>query len=1033
MNPGILPLAAALAAAATGVDFFENRIRPLLAEKCYPCHSSKTVATSGLRLDSRSGVLKGGSRGAAVVPGEPESSPLIRAVSYQGPDLAMPPSGKLAPEQIADLVAWVKMGAPDPRGDAPPPASVQVLDLAKGRQFWSLRPVEDYLLPPVKNKAWPKSPIDRFLLARLEAKGLSPAPPADKATLLRRVTFDLIGLPPTRREIEDFLADRSPQAFGKVVDRLLASPHYGERWARHWLDLARFAETRGHEFDPDTWDAWRYRDYVIRAFNEDLPYDRFIKEHLAGDLLADGRPRESPLGGGFFGLGEERNAADDVAEVRADRVDNQIDVMTKTFLGLTVACARCHDHKFDPLSTEDYYALAGVLHSTRIIEANLDPPARRDQIESAHQRVVQINQRIGSLLGPALAGLAGQLRATLLKPTPPWTAYLEEAAKQPDHVFYPFAALSKTSETPFPERLAAVRKELERWDSDSAGRGDVIFEGFEKPDFPGWEVNGAAFGPGPLGQTAPNHALAGFQGAGMASSFRGGSDTLVGVLTSRSFRVTKPYLHVRLAGTIDKSRRRENGALRFTLAAPGRPAFVALDKPGVLQWKTAGLKRQEGEICYFEIADRSREGHIVVDRIILSESKEPPRFASPPNRWVLAALARPGVASLEDLAAAYQAVVLEALAGPPEDRDTRRLQAALSPTGRREDLPGLPQEIAALAKQRAEAEAAIPESAFGMALRDDDPRDVAVHQRGSHRHLGRVVARRFLEVLDPKPFARGSGRLELAEAIASPNNPLAARVMVNRIWQHHFGHGLVRSTDNFGQTGERPTHPELLDFLARRFVQSGWSVKAMHRLMILSSAYRMSSRGPEAALRADPENRLLARMPVRRLEAEAIRDAILAVAGSLDRAVYGPSVPPHISAYQDGRGRPAQSGPLDGNGRRSIYIQVRRNFITPMFLAFDYPLPGSTIGQRSVSTVPSQALTMMNNEFVVAQSRLWAERVAAAQTGAGGRLQDMFWTAFARSPEPWEIQEAGGFLAAGGNWADLAHVLFNSKEFLFVR
>jgi hypothetical protein len=464
-------------------------------------------------------------------------------------------------------------------------------------------------------------------------------------------------------------------------------------------------------------------------------------------------------------------------------------------------------------------------------------------------------------------------------------------------------------------------------------------------------------------------------------------------------------------------------------------------------------------MCYFEIVDRDREGHIAIDKIVFSDSEKPPSAtvsvgaAASPNRHVLAMLGRSSPQSLADLAGVYQDIFRSALREPAASGDTTWLLASLNPTGRLEDEAGLLDNEARAAfdekrSQRQAFEQEIPATTFAMASRDESPRDIAIHLRGSHKNLGAMVPRHFLQVIagvNPAPFEKGSGRLQLAEKLADPQNPLLARVMVNRIWKHHFGRGIVASTDNFGKTGDRPTHPELLDFLAQEFIDSGWSVKAMHRLLLLSSAYSMSNQVDDAAARVDPTNELLHHMPVRRLEGEIIRDSILAAAGTLDPALYGPSVTPHISEYQDGRGKP-KSGPLDGNGRRSIYLQVRRNFLPPLFLAFDYPLPISTIGRRGASTVASQALIMMNNEFVAKQAEQWGRRVVADEKDPRRRIEKMFVTAFARQAEETEIDEVMAFLeeqqtryGAGHNaddpraWADLAHVLFNSTEFIFIR
>lgn len=1122
-----------------GVEFFETRIRPVLVTNCYVCHGPESAAMGGLRLDSKSGILEGGSRGPAIVPGDPSNSLLIKAISYRDPQLAMPPTGKLSEEEIADLIAWIAMGAPDPRTQAPSVVAVdgeKKIDFAEARRFWSFQPVKDYSPPQVQQNDWPTSPIDNFILARLEEKGFSPAPVADRRSWLRRVTFDLIGLPPTPEEIDEFLADESASAFEKVVDRLLASPHYGERWARHWLDVVRYAETNGHEFDSDKLDAWRYRDFVIRAFNDDLPYDRFVMEHIAGDLLDDprtifdGSQLESALGTGFYWFGEVINSPVDSVKSIADQVDNQIDVTSKAFLGLTVACARCHDHKFDPIPTADYYSLGGILHSTDIREVSIDSPARSREIAATHGMIANTSRQIHGLLQAAWLPLAESLtdylpaaaklisaqeisesnetgetddtdeagkedeksekdgsdvtdvkaekeetsaiaalaaeRGLDVATLGAWVGYLREAARDRGHIFYPFAALaqrvSKDGESSFSDSLAAVREELETSPSDEEleQRGYIVFEDFEKPNYEGWRVEGQAFGDRPLRQIPPNQALRGFRGAGAANSFGGGSDRLVGTLTSKKFRMPKLYVHVRMAGTKDSQKLEERAKLRFTIVASGYKSQHRMpDGTGVLGWKTARMTKEIGRICFLEIVDRSREGHIAVDKIVFSDSKKPPVYSSSAHPRVLALLEDQGLNSLEALAAAYRRMFVQVIDGDSDGAaETQAFLAALSPTGKLEDglsllAPSRRESLAQLQADRAALEAALPASAFGRVSADEDPRNIRIHIRGNHKNLGEEVPRGTLQVVSSEsrePITDGSGRLQLARWLANSENPLTARVMVNRIWKHHFGQGLVRTADNFGRMGERPTHPQLLDFLARRFVESGWSVKALHRIILLSSTYRMSSRAEERAASIDPENRLLHHMPVKRLEAEAIRDSILAVSGKLDRTLFGPSLVPHISKYQDGRGKP-ESGPLDGGGRRSIYIQVRRNFLTPMFLVFDYPLPISTIGRRSVSTVPSQALLMMNNELVALGAREWAREVTASETGWRRRVEKMYVAAFGRLPEDWEVAEVETFLegqraryrnmpeAEAADelneqvWADLAHVLFNSAEFIYVR
>jgi hypothetical protein len=870
-------------------DFFEARIRPVLIANCESCHDS-SKATSGLKIDSREGLQRGGSRGTAVSPGNPDGSLLYRAISYRDPMLKMPPSGKLPDAVIADFRQWIEQGAHDPRSETPGAPQPGAINWERARLHWSFQPIKRAGPPKTRNTTWPRSPIDSFLLAKLEDANLSPAAPADRRTLLRRASFDLTGLPPTPEELEAFLKDSSPAAFEKVVNRLLASSHYGERWGRHWLDLVRFAETNGHEFDFYKDEAWRYRDYVIRAFNEDFPYDRFVFEHIAGDGMAgrrlstDGKYWETPLASGFFGLGEERNGATDLEEVRSEMRDSKIDVFGKAFLGLTVACARCHDHKFDPIPTTDYYGLGGIFDSTRTTLASVSSPEVEKEIDE----------------------IVARLKADAPASGEPQTIQLRD--------------------------------------------GDELF------DMRRFSRSGAAFA----------------ERSARLDSSRGVSDKLTGIMVSRSFIPTKRYIHVRVAGTKFNPVREEPSQLAVTIFAPGRyPKGVAGDGDRKMRWKTIPLKEEVNQVCHLEIADRRRNGHIVVDAIVLSDSKE-----------------------------------------PPEDRV--------------ETLAPLP--------AGGELEASIPTEIFGRISYEDVPHNLRIHERGNHLNLGQEVPRRFLQILDGEntaPYSNGSGRMALAEALTRPDNPLLARVMVNRIWKHHFGEGLVRSVDNFGKTGDRPSHPELLDYLAQEFIRSGWSMKAMHRMMMLSAAYGMDSSESAAAKEKDPQNRLLSHMPVRRLDAESVRDAILAVSGSLDRTVYGPSIPVHVSAYQDGRGKPA-SGPLDGAGRRSIYLEVRRNFLAPLLLAFDYPLPTSTAGRRMVSNVPAQALTLMNNEFVVGQAALWSGRMETSFTDPRARLDAMFVRIFGRTPEPAERDSVQTFLAEG-SWSDLAHVLFNAKEFLFLR
>ena len=1085
------------------IEFFEKRVRPVLAENCYSCHSAQSKPLMGdLRLDTAEGLDRGGTSGALLVPGDTQSSLLIQVVSGNHPDLNMPPGGPLAEQQIADLRQWVDLGAPHPARVAGA-AGGDGIDFEEGRNFWSLRPISNPSPPPVKTKDWPTSPIDAFILSALDGEGLAPAPPADRRTWLRRVTLDLIGLPPTPEEIEAFLGDPTPQASSTTIERLLSSPHYGERWARHWLDLVRYAETNGHEYDSGKIDAWRYRDYVVRAFNQDLPYDRFVQEHIAGDLLEDkrlapdGRTWESPLATSFLWFGEVINEPTDSIKVRADQVDNQLDVLGKAFLGLTVACARCHDHKFDPISMADYYGLAGILHSTTLSEEVIDSPSRRREIAGLQHRIGEINATISSLIEAARLELAKNLAryllaaAELISPLrgedspnagdlalarglkegvlQGFTDYLSTACQEPEHPFYPFATLvdglASGRFDSFAQGAAAVLKDLRHWGEElrrSVQSGAVVYEDFEKSDFRAWTRSGQAFRDTPtLGRIPPNQSLGGYWGQGLANSFQGGSDAWMGSLTSGKFRMPSLYLHVRLAGTQQPGRPHHTTPTdsRLTLVESGHKLFHAVpDGRERFQWRTLRSESSVGRICYLEIVDRNPEGHIVIDKIVFSDSDQPPRLSSPPNRKVMQLLGRADVNSLQALASAYQELFTRAQEGLSVEGDTwRQLQLALNPLARAEDLLVLlpeqqRQQVSTLQEGRASLEKTVSGSVFATISRDENPRNVRIHLRGSHENLGQETPRRFLQVLageNNPPVLRGSGRRQLADWLVHPDNPLTARVMVNRVWKHHFGQGMVPSPDNLGRTGATPSHPDLLDYLTRRFIQSGWSIKALHRLILTSRVYGQSSRVDARAARIDPTNRLLHHMPVRRVEGEVVRDSMLAVSGSLDARMFGPSVAPHISDYQQGMGRP-RSGPLDGDGRRSLYIGVRRNFLTPMLLAFDYPPPISTISRRNVSNVASQALMLMNNEFVVEQARQWARRAITQEAEPPDRVDRMYLTAFGRQPQALELRQALNFVRVqGGNyrertelepglveeqvWTDLAHVLFNSSEFQYFR
>ncbi len=983
----------------SAIEFFEKSVRPILVERCQGCHGP-AKQKGGLRLDSRQGALEGGLTGPAVVPGMPEKSLLIDAVNY-GELYQMPPKSKLPAEQIAVLARWVKQGpvwgidpgvkSPTVAAETGKPGAHPGLEtpgeFQRRAKWWCFQPITRKDPPPAsaRHVGWPRNPIDRFVLEAMERQGLSPAPEADRRTLIRRLSFDLTGLPPEPAAVAAFLADTSADAYERLVDRLLASPRHGERWARHWLDLVRFAETAGHEFDYETPNAFRYRDYVIRALNADLPYDQFVIEQVAGDLLTSPRRHpterfnESIIGTGFYFLGEGTHSPVDVREEEMRRIDNQIDVFSKTFLGLTVACARCHDHKFDPITSRDYYALAGFLRSSRHQQAFIDPP---DGIAARASRLNALKQVVRAVLLEARPLLPEPMRRALsaaLEPTP------------------------------------ALR----------GNRNDAVFESFDRDSFDGWDVTGDAFGDHPT--AAGEFRLSHGQGEAWLIPVKPGqahsgllTSKLAGVLRSRTFMIESRFIHWLVAGKgarlnvvidgFEKIRDPIYGGLTVTVNVGDQARWITQD---VGMWL--------GHRAYLEIADGAAaeyngaqtqlsdgQGFVAIDEIRMSD-QPPPTSAGWPQ---------PAPIKLEPVLS-----VLETRSKPLADR----LEAALA--------------------EYQSIEAAIPDPTLALAIADGTGENEAILIRGNHHNPGALVPRRFLEVLggaNQATVADGSGRLELARRMVDPRaNPLLPRVLVNRLWQHHFGEGLVRTVDDFGVMGQKPSHPELLDWLTGEFLARGWSMKAMHRLMVTSSSYRMSSALRAGADRIDPANVYLHRMNVRRLEAEAIRDALLAVSGRLDPAMFGPSVPAYLSPFMDGRGRPAHSGPLDGDGRRSIYLSVRRNFLNPMFLAFDGPVPFSTMGRRNVSNVPAQALTLMNDPLLSHLARCWADRLLAGPRETDrDRITRLFETAYSRPPAGDEAGRCLAFLtsrpatshdgADPAAWADLCHVLFNVKELIYI-
>jgi hypothetical protein len=1031
------------APAAADLEFFEAKVRPLLVTHCAECHSAKAGdPEGGLSFDSRADFL---AAEAVAVAGKPDESLLVHAIRYDG-DLQMPPEGKLPAAAIATFEEWVRRGLPWP--DDGKQAAVGGFDIAARKaEHWCWQPPQAASPPAVADAAWCRGEIDRFLLARLEAAGLRPAPEADRTMLVRRAAEILTGLPPTPADVAAVAADPDPAAFERYVDRLLASPHFGERFARHWLDVVRFAETRGHEFDFPIPNAWRYRDWVVEAFNDDLPYDRFVREQIAGDLLPDPRldaagANRSVVGTGFWYLGEEVHSPVDILQDEADRTDNRVDTFGKAFLGLALGCARCHDHKFDAISNEDYYAIAGMLMSSSYRQVPFESLEHNRAVTAEAEAVAaESRAKILPLAAELLAARADDLPAVLPAADALAAAAANEAA----------IATARAAETVIADYTRGVDP------------GPVI-------------CDGAAWSQTPVGQPVAVPATG--EAAARVQLTTGGfaaSDAVWSQTSSAGARDPGSIGSLDRAGRILRTPKvridqgilwhRVRGNLQIFTTVDGHVMIhgplhggtvMKVDTKGEWKWIRQDLHRdlkwgETSHVVHVEYA--AIAGAAEVAEVVAAAVE--PRRPDPLARAIVDRGGDPLEAGRAILAEAVAACRQGSLTSPAQATLADRLLAASGIDWTEGAAGHVAEETATAAAMREAVFAkAKLESATAPAILDGNGIDQFVLLKGSAARPGELSARRFLEAIDgaeqPPWPAHSSGRRELADRVLDPANPLTARVAVNRIWHHLFGRGLVPTTDNFGKLGEPAADPlaqALLDTLAVRFREEGWSIKRLVREIVTSAAWRMSSARDPAAVEQDPLNLLLHHYPLRRLEGEAIRDKILAVSGRLDPKVGGPGVEVFLTAFHEGRGRPG-SGPLDGAGRRSIYTTMRRNFLPGFLVAFDLPVPFQAMGRRNVTNVPAQALVMMNDPFVAEQATLWAKRTLTdAALPPEAAIDRMYREAFARPPEPAETATALEFLAVqtqahGGDfdqnprqeaaWADLAHALFNAKEFIFV-
>ncbi|WP_232622903.1 PSD1 and planctomycete cytochrome C domain-containing protein [Pareuzebyella sediminis] len=950
---------------------FNFHVRPILVQNCYLCHGPDASGRKAdLRLDTFEGAtaaLKEG--GHAIVPGRPSKSQLVVRINHEDEDLVMPPPDsnyELSAREKAILEKWIAQGA-------------------EWKPHWA------FIAPELKPEITDTLSIDAFIDKALESKNLTKAPPANRNSLIRRVSYLLTGLPPSVTDVEHFTADPSKDAYETMVDTYLNSPAFGERWARHWMDLVRYAETKGHEFDYPVTGAYKYRDYLIRAFNNDVPYDQFLKEHLAGDLIEQRTdPKtgilESQIATTFFSMGEGKHSPVDIKQEEALYIDNMIDVTSKTFQGLTVSCAKCHDHKFDPISAADYYALYGIMESSRF-------GPRADMTDTTLHTAQEI------------ADLQRYMKQLVAKKWP------ETLAEQ-----------SKT--------LAKEEKIKPSKPSAFTTIGD-----FRNADFYGWTSQGLAFGKrttlgNPIVDTASKKLIS--LDEGRASSKALGTE-FFGILQSPNFILESDYIGVKARGSKSTIR-----IIIDNFQLIQNPIYGELEqKVDSQNWQhyTFDISPWKGHKAYIEILPGGYQGH---------------NYSLPEGAFIEAAYAigfDTEWPSEIDALPALDSYKID----PKNPFFSARLVAHLNRSLQEGKLPSDFRELASLADSSKNLSQKLLTKGFFYGISEGYGINSPIFNRGNHNDLSEEkVPRRFLSVLPQgdAPFTtKKSGRLELAEAMLDEDNPLTSRVMVNRIWHHLFGKGIVETVDNFGLQGKLPSHPELLDYLALRFEKGGWSMKNIIREIVLSETFKRSTERTEMLSEKDPKNTYLASFPVRRLEAEAIRDGILAVSQSLDSTLYGPPVKTYLTEFMQGRGRPSESGPIDGEGRRSIYQEVRRNFLEPMMVTFDRPIPFSTFGKRNVTNVPAQSLTLMNDPFVAQQAEIMAQHLLAQDLDFTQKIEWVYLHAFARKPTPDELQQAEQFMAdlkkmeaegepyidvALDSWKDFCHSIFNVKEFIYL-
>ncbi|MBA63318.1 MAG: hypothetical protein CMJ76_13255 [Planctomycetaceae bacterium] len=1074
----ILPFGQALAGEDTSaeIEFFEKRIRPVLVTKCYECHSSiASDIKGGLVLDSRNAIRKGGDSGPAVVPGKIADSLLYSALLHDS--FEMPPDEKLPQNIINDFKLWIESGAADPR-DMPPNAeqlSAQIWEDAfqSRKDLWSFQAPQEYPPPEVSDTNWSKLPIDRFVLKLLSNNGLTPSTSADKTTLIRRLSYILTGLPPTRQEIADFVSDETADAWPAIISHYLSSPHFGERFARHWMDVVRYTDTYGYEWDVPAKGAWRYRDYLIRAFNSDIPFDQLIREQIAGDLLPEPRINkeleliESHIGPMFYQLGEHRHGDSQEFEgIHQEMIDNKVDAFSKAFQAITIACARCHDHKLDPISQNEYYALAGTFMSSRWISRTIDLPRRNAEIKN---RLSSAKAELRDLLVKAwIDDVKSNINISALDAIQP-------ATKLPiGDINHPWNEIHKLEDSQIADKWSELRETYRKTDLEAEQYNRIhyiLVADFRQGDIEGWFTDG--------------HGIETISKSGEFTVHRGDqfvkSLLLPGVATSR--------LSTKLNGALRSPLTEEfSGFFLHALTSGGdfsaqrtvidnaflceKQQYYAEDR---YSWKTLNLYKEEERKIFLEFTTKTSN----------------PNF---PPRWGLGKKLTESMETSPDSWFSVSKIYMAQGPGSPKKRLTAFVQLLESgtPDSKKSAAILYQQWLATMVKVWGEGSATddqiqvlnnllqtpwVSKSATDERLKpmvdtyrsleslikpprtvnglaDHDPgKDYRLNVRGSYYELGDPVPRGYLRLFskagtDSVAFRSSeSGRLELANLVASAKNPLTARVYVNRVWQWLFGTGIVDTPSNFGELGGRPSHPRLLDWLTLRFVDSGWSTKTLVREILLTQTWRQSGKVSAEALRIDPSNRLLHHFATRRLEAEAIGDAMLASAGTLDRRLYGRPHNPFRTAEDEMKR--LFSGPVDANRRRMIYTKVTIMEPAKFLATFNSPNPKIPTGARDVTNTPAQALTLLNHPFATEVARQWGEQVLTRKdTEPLARLEAMLERALSRSISSAELSEWESTLFKLANlrnvpeneimknqelWSDIAHTIFNTKEFIYLR